>query len=180
VGFDGVLGEAEGAAAGDFGHEAAAFGAVALEFFVVGAHLAGLGWAGDVVHEALDEAFVGLVFGVELGDGSEGTEVGIEGEDLDGDGVDGFLFRGAGAGAGVPGEGAAGDLEGVEDEAGALEIDGVGGDAGDDVVDGDVDGGAVFDEGDGFQLRVAGCRMPGFGAAGGVVVVAEVLAAQSG
>jgi hypothetical protein len=177
VGFDGVLGEAERAAAVDLGLEAASFGAVALEFFVVGAHLAGFGWLGDVVHEALDEAFVGIVGGVHACDGGDGTEVGVEFEVFD-DGVD---LGGVGVGAGGGGtisafEVEGGDAEAVEDERGALVVDGVGADAGEDVGEGELDGGGVVDGGKG-EDGVEGGLVEVFGAAaGGVVEVAEVLA----
>jgi hypothetical protein len=46
----------------------------------------------------------------------------------------------------------AGDLEAVEKEAGAARIDGVGGDALEDFADGELDGGAVFGEGEGEGL----------------------------
>jgi hypothetical protein len=82
-----VAGEAEVAAAVDFGLQAAAFGAVGFDAFVFGALLAGLFGAVAVVDEALAEVgFGGLggaVGGADLGDGGEGAEVGIEFEVLD-------------------------------------------------------------------------------------------------
>ena len=41
-----------------------------------------------------------------------------------------------------------GDLEAVEQEAGAAGVDLVGGDAAEDLADGELDGGAVFGEGE--------------------------------
>jgi hypothetical protein len=178
-GVDGVLGEAGGAAAVDLGEEASSFSFVGVFLGAVLALLAGVGWALAVLDELLHEGFVGLVTGDELGDGGEWAEVGIEGEVVDGDGAVVFLFGGPGFEGGLFREVGGGDLEGVEDEAGAAGIDGVGGDAGDDVVEGDLDGGAVLDEGDGdgFEAGVAGGRLVA-AAVAGVVVEAEGLAAE--
>jgi hypothetical protein len=73
-----------------------------------------------------------------------------------------------------------GDAEAVEDERGALVVDGVGADAGEDVGEGELDGGGVVDGGKG-EDGVEGGLVEVFGAAaGGVVEVAEVLAAEAG
>ena len=72
------------------------------------------------------------------------------------------------------GEVGTGDLEGVEEEAGAALADGVGGDAADDFADAALDGGAVFGEGHVEGGFAAGRVGPAGGAAGGVVVVAEI------
>jgi hypothetical protein len=181
VGVEGWVlgGQAGGAAAVDLGLEAAAFGFVGVDAGAVCALFAAVGRALAVLDELLHEGLVGLVVGDELGDGGEGAEVGIEGEVFDGDGLVVGLFGGPGFEGGLFGEVGGGDLEGVEDEAGAAGIDGVGGDAGDDVVERDLDGGAVLDEGDGdvFVLGVAGGRLVAATVAG-VVVEAEGFAAQ--
>ncbi len=78
----------------------------------------------------------------------------------------------------LAGEVGAGDLEAVEEQAGAFGVDLVVGDAEEDVADGELDGGAVFGQGEVEGVAVfAGARV-GRGAAGGVVVVAEVLVAE--
>ena len=71
VGVDGVLGEAGGAATGDFGHEAAAFGFVGVGGGAPLADFAAVGRALAVLDELLHEGFVGLVLGVDGGDGGE-------------------------------------------------------------------------------------------------------------
>ena len=76
----------------------------------------------------------------ELGLGCEGAEFGVEGDVVDG---------GLGGGVGfalVAGEVEAGDLEAVEEKAGAARVEFIGGDALEDLGDGGLDGGAVFDE----------------------------------
>jgi hypothetical protein len=89
----------------------------------------------------------------------------------------GGLGWGVAAGAG---EVAGGDLEAVEEEGGALVVEGAGGDAGEDVGEGELDGGRVVD-GEHGEDGVEGFLAEVFGrAAGGVVVVAEVFAAQAG
>jgi hypothetical protein len=74
----------------------------------------------------------------------------------------------------------AGDLEAVEEEAGAARVDVVGGDALKDLADGVLDGGAIFGEREfeGGAAGAAGVRVSD-GPAGGVVVVAEVFAAEA-
>jgi hypothetical protein len=85
---------------------------------------------------------------------------------------------------GLPGEEVAGDLEAVEELTGAFGVEIVGGDAGEDLAEGELDGGAVFEDGDGEGfLGVVGIAWDagvGRGAARGVVVVAEGLVAQAG
>ena len=69
----------------------------------------------------------------------------------------------------------------VQELAGALVVELVGGDAGENLGEGELDAGAVVDGGqleDG--VRGVDSAMAGCGAAGGVVVVAEGLAAQGG
>jgi hypothetical protein len=83
-------------------------------------------------------------------------------------------------------QGADGDLQAEEEEAGAFEVEVVGGDAGDDLGDGELDGGSVFEDGEreGFEVGVEMVRGAGLRhrdrSAGGVVVEAEVFAAQGG
>ena len=74
------------------------------------------------------------------------------------------------------GEVEAGDLEAVEEEAGAAGVDVVRGDALEDLADGGLNGGAVFRERE-FEAGAVGS---GCGFSCGVVVVAEVFAAQAG
>jgi hypothetical protein len=78
------------------------------------------------------------------------------------------------------GEVEAGDLEAVEEQACAAGIDLVGGDALEDLADGELDGGLVFGQG---QVEVGAAVLAvarvGDGAAGGVVVVAEVFSAEA-
>ena len=85
---------------------------------------------------------------------------------------DGFALR--------LGEVEAGDLEAVEEEAGAARVDFVGGDALQDFADGGLDGGAVFGE---WQVEGGAAASAlfwvGDRTAGGVVVVAELLAAEA-
>jgi len=76
--------------------------------------------------------------------------------------------------------GDAGDAQSVDEQGGAAGVEGVGGDAGEDVGQGAEDGGTVLDEGEG-EDGVVGVDAEVFGRpAGGVVEVAEVLAAQGG
>ena len=78
------------------------------------------------------------------------------------------------------GEVGAGDLEAVEEEAGAAGVDVVGGDALEDLADGGLDGGAVFGEREvKGGAATAAAAWVGYGLAGGVVVVAEVLPAEA-
>jgi hypothetical protein len=148
-----------------------AFGAVALLVAYPG-------------EEVSDEA--GFVLGGGWGwvlDGGDGAVEWVE-DDVDDGGfvfeVRGVGFEVGGVGAGLPGEGGCGDAEAVEEEAGALDLDGLGGDAGEDVVDGEADGGAVLEQGDG-EDGFLGEDVEVFGrAAGGLVVEAEGLAAEGG
>ncbi len=82
---------------------------------------------------------------------------------------------------GESGEVDAGDLEAVEEEAGAAGVELVEGDAGEDGGDGLLDGGAVFDEGE-VEGGAAAFALAGVldGTAGGVMEVAEGLAAKAG
>ena len=83
-------------------------------------------------------------------------------------------------GAGLFWEVVGGDAQAVEEEAGAGGVEGIGGDAGEDVGDGELDGVAVFEQREG-EGGVEGGDVEVFGrAAGGVVVEAEVLAAEGG
>ncbi len=81
------------------------------------------------------------------------------------------------------GEVAGGDLEGVEQEAGAFGVELVGGEAAHDFAEIELDGGAVvgLEEGEGGVVGLSGLgdRFRDC-AAGGVVVVAEVLVAEGG
>ena len=74
-----------------------------------------------------------------------------------------------------------GDLEAVEEEAGAAGVDGVGGDAAEDLADGELDGAAVFGQGEveGGLAGATGARA-GDRLAGGVVEVAELFSAEGG
>jgi hypothetical protein len=78
------------------------------------------------------------------------------------------------------GEVEAGDLEAVEEEAGAAGVNVVGGDALEDLADGVLDGGTVFGEREleGGAAGAAGVRVLR-GSSRGVVVVAEVFAAEA-
>jgi hypothetical protein len=71
----------------------------------------------------------------------------------------------------------AGDLEAIEQEAGTLGVDLVAGDPGEDLADGELDGGVVFEDG---EVEVGGVGLVGGGFAGGVVVVAEGFVAECG
>jgi hypothetical protein len=137
---------------------------------------------GGLVFEAFDEELeeAGLFFGGgEFGAWSDGAVGGI---------VDDFIdcLRGFGgfAGGGRRGAGqvGTGDLEAVEQEAGAARVDVVGGDAAEDLCDGGLDVGAVVGVGEreleGVAAGAAGTRVLD-GAAGGVVVVAEIFVAQA-
>jgi hypothetical protein len=74
-----------------------------------------------------------------------------------------------------------GDLEGVEEESGAARVEVVLGDAGDDLAEGLLDGGAAAGLGE-LEGAAAGLAEAGVGdgLALGVVVVAELFAAQGG
>ncbi|WP_125483838.1 hypothetical protein [Edaphobacter aggregans] len=71
-------------------------------------------------------------------------------------------------------------MQAVEEEAGAARVDFVAGDAAEDFADGELDGGAVFGHGQ-IEEGGAGWALAWVlhGAAGGVVVVAEVFSAQA-
>ena len=127
-----------------------------------------------------EDLFEGFVAGgaLEFGDGGEGAVEVVVDEFVDG--LGGAGGRGLGVGFGEAGEG---DLEAVEEEAGAPGVDVVGGDAGEDFAEGELDGGAVFEagEGEGGLVAAAFLQMAaGDGAAGGVVVVAEVFGFEGG
>jgi hypothetical protein len=123
-----------------------------------------------------------------VGDGGEGAEVGVEDDVLE-EGQGGVFaagrvllrIRGSGGGGRVgDGEalGDAGDAQSAEEQGGAAVVEGVGGDAGEHLLEGAEDGGRVFEQREG-EDGVVGMDAEVFGrAAGGVVVVAERLAAQ--
>ena len=71
-------------------------------------------------------------------------------------------------------------MEAVEEEAGAAGVDLVAGDAAEDFADGELDGGAVFGHGE-VKVGLVGLALAWvlYGAAGGVVVVAEVFGAEA-
>jgi hypothetical protein len=75
------------------------------------------------------------------------------------------------------GEVEAGDLEAIQEEAGAAGVDVVGGDTLEDLSDGVLDGGSVLRERDFKGGAASVWTSRGF--AGGVVVVAEVFAAEA-
>ena len=136
---------------------------------------------GPPLEEDVFEGFVGGVF-LELGFGGEEAEGGVEDNLLDmrlGLGLDLLLVGGRG-GDGF-GEALEGDLETVEEESGAAGVELVLGDAGEDFADRELDGGAVLGHGeDEGALAGAAAAELGDGFAGGVVVVAEVFAAERG
>ena|GEM_PF-5101622 len=168
----------------------------------------GVGNAGDgdaVLFQEERECFAaGFGFGFGgfgsggLGDGSDGAEVGVEDDVVDevfwivgviGRGRAGGVQAGGaagsaagaarGRGARIAGEIAAGDEEAVEEAARALVVELVAGDEGEDLGEGELDAGVVVDGGDlEFSLVGVDSTVARSGAAGGVVVVAEVLAAQ--
>jgi len=92
----------------------------------------------------------------------------------------GDVFEDVGWGLGFfeAGEVGAGDLQAVEEDRGALGVEVSGGDAAEDVVEGDLDGGAVVDGLHAEDADAAG--EGGVGQALAVVVVAEVLGAEGG
>ena len=114
----------------------------------------------------------------QLGDGGEGSVEFV----LDGF-FDGFCWVGGGFAVDWR-EVDAGDLEAVEEEAGAAGVELVGGDALEDLGDGELDGGAVFDEGEveGFAFGGGGFAFAGVPNrdAGGVVEVAKLFVAEAG
>jgi hypothetical protein len=83
-------------------------------------------------------------------------------------------------GAELEGEVGGGDLESVEEDSGAFVVQLAAGDAGEDVAQGDLDGGGVVDGRDGEDGELAATVGGGAKAAGALVVIAEVLAAESG
>ena len=90
-----------------------------------------------------------------------------------------FLIATVAVGLGF-GEVEACDLEAVEKKTGAARVDLVGGDALNDLTDGELDGGLVFGEGQvEFGAAVLAVARVGDGAAGGVVVVAEVFSPEA-
>jgi hypothetical protein len=162
-------------------------------FFVIGVWVFFVGsfllfgvcaFALEAFEESLGEAYACFGLGVG-GDGGEEAEVGVELDLVEGGDLSIFPGVAAVVVASVfAGEGSGGDLEAEEEEAGAFGVEVIGGDAGEDLGDGELDGGAVFQygEGEGFEVgvRVAGDADLGDEAAAGVVVEAEVLAAQGG
>ena len=141
--------------------------------------LPGAGVCFESFHEDLGEASAAVWIGVEFCGWGEGAVGGVEGDLFYG--LWGGLRWGLGFGGGVFGEVGAGDLEGVEEQAGAAGVDVVGGEALDDLADGVLDGGAVFGQG---QVEggaaAAALFWISYRFSGGVVVVAEVLAAEAG
>ncbi len=115
---------------------------------------------------------------MDFGAGSEGAEGGVDGDFFDG--VEGLCFWL------VLGQIEAGDLETVEEQAGAAGIEVVGGDALENFGDGELNAGAVCEigragEGEASAAAAAGLEFGGLdGAARGVVVVAELFAAETG
>jgi hypothetical protein len=95
------------------------------------------------------------------------------------------FWRGTGFGGEARGlvDNAGDDLQVVQEFAGALVVEVVGGDAAEDLGGDGECGGKVFDDGE-FEglvgVEVAEFAGRGFGAAGGVVVVAELLVAEGG
>jgi len=75
---------------------------------------------------------------------------------------------------------ARGGLNRRQEDAGALDIECAGGDAGGDLVERELDGGSVLEDGDGEGGALGMDVEPGEGAAGGVVVEAEGFAAEGG
>ncbi len=119
------------------------------------------------------EALFGDLGFADFDAGGEGAELRVDDDLFDGIGVSCGLF-------GDGGQVEAGDLEAVEEEAGALGVDLVAGDAEQDLADGALDGGAVLGQGD-VEVGLAAATVAGVldRAAGGVVVVAELLVAQA-
>ena len=114
--------------------------------------------------------FGGIGDGVwDFGDGGEVSKEWV-GDDILDDGL------GVGGGALVLAEVCGGDLEAIEEHAGPFKVDIELGEAAEDVVEGDLDGGAIVDARHEEVSVMAGeARF----AAGGLVVVAEFLAAES-
>jgi hypothetical protein len=117
--------------------------------------------------------------------------LGLRGDDSEfgmvDDGVDCvLLIAGGGRVRGVAREGAVCDLEGIEHHAGLAGFDGAGGDGVEDLSGGEADGVAVLGHGDiegwlggGSGFACSALPFVVDGDAGGVVVIAEVLAAET-
>ena len=154
----------------------------------------------DEVVEHLGEVFAAGLFyidgGGDFGDGGDGTEVGVEDDIfhqvLCGVGVGGRVGAIFGAGGGVArasggdaaqiaGKGSAGGVDSVEEQTGALGVELVAGDKREDLGEGELDAGKIVEVG---HFEVVGGGMDSTvawaGAAGGVVVVAELLSAEGG
>ena len=134
------------------------------------------------LEEPSDGADGSIGWVVEVSDGREGAEVGVDGDFFDDLGLAGILLAPVAVGFGF-GEVEAGDLEAVEEEAGAAGIDVVGGDAAENFADGKLNAGTIVGIG---QRKVedgaaaSALLRVGDGFSGGVVVVAEVFSAQAG
>ncbi len=128
------------------------------------------------VLEGLEEFAVEFVAG-DFVVGCEGALDGVKGDVLND-------FVGAELGCVL--EVLAGDLEGVEEQACAAGVEGVFSETFHDLADGVLDGAAVFGQREGDRALVGRVVIGvvelgrGLGAAGGVVVVAEVLVAETG
>jgi hypothetical protein len=145
----------------------------------------------DGFEELLNDGFGAASGCVELGDGCDGAEAGIEDylfdeavallrdwEEGAGWGGVGTIVAGGGGGAGLAGEVDGGGTQGVEEETAALRVELVEGDAAGDFSDGELEGGAVFKAG---QVECGVGRDEAGGSGGrtvGVVEVAEVLSAE--
>ena len=129
--------------------------------------------AAHFFNEAVGEAFLLDGFG-DFGAGCYGAECGIVSELVDEVAGVGFGFAGGAAGQVV-----AGDLEAVEEQAGAAGVDGFVGDAVEDFADRELDGGAVFGQGE-VEFGANFAADAGGGDAGGLVEVAEILLAEGG
>ncbi len=123
------------------------------------------------------------MLGVEVGDleaRREGAEGGIGDDLFDEVGGRGWASVGFGGEPRSWRQVDAGGLEAVEEQAGAAGVEVVAGDAAEDLVDGGLDGRAVFEqgqiEGGAAAATAAGVLDRG---AGGVVVVAELLATKT-
>jgi hypothetical protein len=115
-------------------------------------------------------------------DFGDGGEVSVA--EVEGDLFDHGLGVGIGVGGVAAGQVGGGDLEAVEQEAGAFGVEVAAGEAAEDVVEGELDAGAVVDvghgEAEGGERGVGSAGGGGEGAPGDLVVVAEVLAAEGG
>ncbi len=128
--------------------------------------------------DALNEAS-GTVVLVEFGNGSESAESWVEDDFFDQMGF--LLCSGSACLCSFAGQVHAGGLQAVEEEAGSLGVDLIAGDAAEDFADGGLDGAAVFGQ---WQVKLGLATVAASyvldGAAGGVVVVAEVLVTEAG